>query len=149
MRAFRGMKSFREEASFRTWTYRITANCAATLLAERAKHPHLELDVDVPLAEHRPERNPEAAVTSSDDRRRLARALARLPEPLRLVIVLRDIYDLPHSAIARELAITQSAAKVRLHRARRRMRDSLYEAELATPDGAFVVPPEEGVRRAV
>ena len=52
-------------------------------------------------------------------------ALARLPWRLRQVIVLRDIYDLPHGSIAKELGISEAAAKVRLHRARRRLRELL------------------------
>jgi RNA polymerase sigma-70 factor (ECF subfamily) len=121
------MKGFRGEASFRTWAYRITANCAANFLAERARHPHVELDETAPVAETRSERDPEVVAGSGDDRRRLVAALSRLPEPLRLVVVLRDVYDLPQAVVARELGISQSAAKVRLHRARRRLRDSLYE----------------------
>jgi RNA polymerase sigma-70 factor (ECF subfamily) len=42
------------------------------------------------------------------------------------VVVLRDIYDLPHESIAAELGISESAAKVRLHRARRRLREHLF-----------------------
>ncbi len=41
-------------------------------------------------------------------------------------MVLRDVYDLPHEAIAAELGISESAAKVRLHRARRRLRERLF-----------------------
>jgi RNA polymerase sigma-70 factor, ECF subfamily len=41
-------------------------------------------------------------------------------------VVLRDIYDLPHEAIAAELGISETAAKVRLHRARKKLRDDLY-----------------------
>ena len=44
--------------------------------------------------------------------------------------MLRDVYDLPHEAIAAELGISVSAAKVRLHRARRRLREDLF----ARPD---------------
>jgi DNA-directed RNA polymerase specialized sigma24 family protein len=40
--------------------------------------------------------------------------------------VLRDVYDLSHDAIAEELGITEAAAKVRLHRARRRLRERLF-----------------------
>ena len=46
------------------------------------------------------------------------------------MVVLRDVYDLPHEAIAAELGISVSAAKVRLHRARRRLREDLF----ARPD---------------
>jgi RNA polymerase sigma-70 factor (ECF subfamily) len=42
------------------------------------------------------------------------------------VVVLRDVYDLPHEAIAAELGISETAAKVRLHRARKRLRADLY-----------------------
>ena len=42
------------------------------------------------------------------------------------MVVLRDIYDLPHEAIAAELGISESAAKVRLHRARRKLREDLF-----------------------
>jgi RNA polymerase sigma-70 factor (ECF subfamily) len=45
---------------------------------------------------------------------------------LRAVVVLRDVYDLPHEAIAAELGISESAAKVRLHRARKKLRESLF-----------------------
>ena len=41
-------------------------------------------------------------------------------------MVLRDVYDMPHEAIAAELGITEAAAKVRLHRARRRLREQLF-----------------------
>ena len=53
-------------------------------------------------------------------------ALADLPPRLRAVVVLRDVYDLPHEAIAAELGISVSAAKVRLHRARHRLRARLF-----------------------
>ena len=45
---------------------------------------------------------------------------------LRAVVVLRDVYDLPHEAIAAELGISESAAKVRLHRARKKLRENLF-----------------------
>ena len=38
-----------------------------------------------------------------------------------------DVYGLSHEAIAEELGISVAAAKVRLHRARRKLRDVLYE----------------------
>ena len=53
-------------------------------------------------------------------------ALEDLPSKLRQVVVLRDIYDLPHEAIAAELGISETAAKVRLHRARKKLREDLF-----------------------
>jgi RNA polymerase sigma-70 factor (ECF subfamily) len=125
LRAYRGLRRFRGDAQFTTWLYRITANCSANLLAKRARHRTETLTDDEPLIDLRPEIDPEYRLAASDERARVASALAQLPWRLRQVIVLRDIYDLAHGAIAKELGITEAAAKVRLHRARRRLRDLL------------------------
>jgi RNA polymerase sigma-70 factor, ECF subfamily len=45
------------------------------------------------------------------------------------VLVLKDVYGLSHEAISEETGISVSAAKVRLHRGRKRLRDLLYEAD--------------------
>jgi DNA-directed RNA polymerase specialized sigma24 family protein len=42
-------------------------------------------------------------------------------------VILKDIYGLSHEDIASELGISVAAAKVRLHRARRKLKDMLYE----------------------
>ena len=88
----------------------------------------------------RPEANPEASLDSAVLRDRLQVALRSLPPRLRAVVVLRDVYDLPHEAIASELGISVSAAKVRLHRARRRLREQLYPM----PGETVVVPLDRG-----
>jgi RNA polymerase sigma-70 factor (ECF subfamily) len=125
-RAFRGIKRFRGDAQFSTWMYRITANCAATQLGKRTKHRHEELLDTDPVVDERPEADPVGQADAGALRDELAEALRDLPPRLRSVIVLRDIYDLPHEAIAAELGITESAAKVRLHRARRKLRERLF-----------------------
>ena len=126
LRAYRGLKRFRGDAQFTTWLYRITANCASTHLGRRTKHRHEELLEDSPIAESNPDYDPEARSDASALRERLNVALRDLPPRLRAVVVLRDVYDLPHEAIAAELGISESAAKVRLHRARRKLREHLY-----------------------
>lgn len=126
LRAFRSIKRFRGDARFSTWMYRITANCASTHLARRAKGRHEELSDDEPVTDPRPEVDPESVAEAGALRDRVTDALAELPPRLRAVVVLRDIYDLPHGAIASELGITEAAAKVRLHRARRKLRERLF-----------------------
>jgi RNA polymerase sigma-70 factor, ECF subfamily len=126
LRAFRGIKRFRGDARFSTWMYRITANCAATYLSKRTKNRTEELSDDEPVADTRPEIDPEAVAEAGMLRDRVTEALGELPPRLRAVVVLRDVYDLPHEAIASELGITEAAAKVRLHRARRKLRERLY-----------------------
>jgi RNA polymerase sigma-70 factor (ECF subfamily) len=140
LRAYRGLRRFRGEARFTTWLYRITANCCHTLIARRARQRHEPLADEEPVADPRPDHDPEWRVWAGEERAAVTRALAGLPVRLRQVIVLRDIYDLPHSAIAGQLGITEAAAKVRLHRARRRLRED-FDRALA---GA---PPADGRRR--
>jgi len=125
-RAFRGLKRFRGDAQFSTWMYRITANCAATHLGKRNRHRHEELKDSDPIADERPSADPELQADATALRDRLTVALEGLPPKLRQVVVLRDIYDLPHEAIAAELGISETAAKVRLHRARKKLREDLF-----------------------
>jgi RNA polymerase sigma-70 factor (ECF subfamily) len=126
LRAYRGLKRFRGEAQFTTWLYRITSNCAATHLGKRSRHRHEEIDEEVGADDLRVAANPEASLEAAALRDRLQVALLGLPPRLRAVVVLRDVYDLPHESIAAELGISVSAAKVRLHRARRRLREDLF-----------------------
>ena len=126
LRAHRGLKRFRGDAQFSTWLHRITANCAATLLSRRGRFRHDPLPEDGAIADTYVLRDPSAQADVESLRGELQTALLELPDKLRTVVVLRDIYDLPHEAIARELGISETAAKVRLHRARKRLRERLY-----------------------
>lgn len=127
LRAWRGIGKFRGEAQFSTWLYRITANAAATHVNRRRRQRTEPIDEIFEPADLRPEVQPAAAAESAESLERISGALDELPSKLRSVIVLKDVYGLPHEAIADELGITVAAAKVRLHRARRRLRDLLYE----------------------
>lgn len=126
LRAFRAIKRFRGDAQIGTWLYRITSNTAITLLQRRRKTDHDELHSDALVRDESNERNPEERAENADIRTQLLAALSALPAKLRSVIVLRDIYDLSHDAIAEQLGISEAAAKVRLHRARQKLRDQLF-----------------------
>ena len=133
LRAYRGLKRFRGDAQFTTWLYRITANCANTHLGKRRRRRTEPLPDDLALVDINPERDPAARADATLLRDRLEVALDDLPPKLRAVVVLRDVYDLPHEAIAAELGISESAAKVRLHRARRKLREQVFPGRPATP----------------
>jgi RNA polymerase sigma-70 factor (ECF subfamily) len=125
IRAWRGIGKFRGEAQFSTWMYRITANAATTHVKRRRRHRAESLDDVAEPSDTRIESQPAAMAESAASLDRLAAALDELPPKLRSVVVLKDVYDLPHESIADELGISVTAAKVRLHRARRRLRDVL------------------------
>jgi RNA polymerase sigma-70 factor (ECF subfamily) len=126
LRAYRALGRFRGDAGFSTWLYRITANCAATHRSRAVRHRHLPIDDDVIVIDSHPGSDPERLSEAASLRRELETALAALPPRLRAVVVLRDVYDLPHGAIAAELGISETAAKVRLHRARKKLRAALF-----------------------
>lgn len=126
LRAYRGLPRFRGDSQFTTWMYRVTANCAATHLQRRARHRHDVLPDAAELIDLRTDVDPELRADASDLRARLLVALEQLPPKLRAVVVLRDVYEMSHEAIATELGISGTAAKVRLHRARHKLRSELY-----------------------
>jgi RNA polymerase sigma-70 factor (ECF subfamily) len=128
LRAWKGLPRFRGDAQFTTWMYRITANTAYTVVKRRRRHRAESLDamLEDPVELH-PGAQPEDAAESAALLERLAVGLDELPPKLRVLVVLKDIYGLSHEEIAEELGISVPAAKVRLHRGRKRLRDLLYE----------------------
>ena len=133
LRAYRGLRRFRGEAQFSTWLYRITANCASTTVQRRTRNRHEELDDETYVADERPDFDPQIQAEGQLERDRVSAAVADLPDRLRAVVVLRDVYDLPHEAIAAELGISEAAAKVRLHRARKKLRERLFPMRTDPP----------------
>lgn len=129
LRAWRSIGRFRGDSQFSTWMYRIAANCAATTTSRRRRHRTEPLDENVDRPDVTPSGRPDLVAEGSADLDRIARALEELPSRLRAVVVLKDVYDLPHAVIADELGISNAAAKVRLHRGRRRLRELLSEDE--------------------
>ena len=126
VRAFRSLRKFRGDARFSTWLHRITANSASTYMGRRQRDSrHDDIDTVIDLADRREANDPEFALQNLAVGQRLRRALDNLPERLRNVVVLRDVHGMSHREIAEELEISEAAAKVRLHRARARLRDGL------------------------
>jgi len=126
LRAYRALPKFRGESQFSTWMYRVTANCASTQMQRRGRHRHANLPETDELIDLRSDYNPELRAEAGELRSRLLVALDTLPPKLRAVVVLRDVYEMSHEDIASELGISTTAAKVRLHRARHRLRSELF-----------------------
>lgn len=133
LRAFRSLHKFRGDARFTTWLYRITVNCAATHLGRRERHRHAHLNEEIHAPDEQLGNNPEAYADAWVWQEKLKKSLAVLPARQRAVVVLHDVYAWTHDEIAKELKITQTASKVRLHRGRKRLRDLMYpERSVAT-----------------
>jgi RNA polymerase sigma-70 factor (ECF subfamily) len=149
VRAFRGLRRFRGDAAFSTWLYRIATNCALTLRTRRNRLRCDELTVDLVTTD--PDADPCLRAEASSLRLSVDRALQRMPTRLRDVFVLREVYDLSHREIADRLGISESATKVRLHRARQTLRRLLHlredddHRELADPEAAAGTTDAAGV----
>ena len=127
LRAWKGIGKFRGDAAFSTWLYRITANAAASHVQRRRRHRAEPFGDGFEPVDTRAEQLVSQGAESAESLDRIAVALDDLPAKLRSVVVLKDVYGMSHEAIADELGITVAAAKVRLHRARRKLRDVLYD----------------------
>ncbi len=128
VRAWRALPKFRGEAQFSTWLHRITVNVAWTTQRRARRHRADSIDE----LQWEPEANglsPELAGEAADLRPRLVAALDSLPATNRAVVVLKDIHDWSHGEIASHLGITVTAAKVRLHRGRKKLRDLLFDID--------------------
>jgi RNA polymerase sigma factor (sigma-70 family) len=126
IRAWRALPKFRGDAAFSTWVHRITVNTAWTMRSRAKRNAADPLDEIGDVADTdwlTPERAGETAML----RDALRRALGRLPEVHRTLVVLKDVEGWSHGEIASILGISVTAAKVRLHRAHVRLREYLKE----------------------
>jgi RNA polymerase sigma-70 factor (ECF subfamily) len=141
-RAFAAISDFRGEAGIATWLTRIVLNEAHGRL--RSRRPTVELDaVEAAQEAGGPgggqvlnfpnmskSGDPEADAARAQIRRLLERAVDDLPEPFRLVFILREVEELSAEETAVHLGLKVETVKTRLHRARRRLREAL-DAQLA------------------
>ena len=126
VRAWRALGKFRGDAQFSTWMHRIVVNTAWTAKRRQGRHRHSPIDDFADMLEATGQ-TPDEAAAQRELRGLLSEAVQTLPWPQRSVLVLKDVYGWSHQEIADELGISVTAAKVRLHRARRRLQVFLEE----------------------
>jgi RNA polymerase sigma-70 factor, ECF subfamily len=125
VRAFAGLEGFRGEARFGTWLARIVIN--ESLQCVRRRRPTTEIDlvadspslnaqiIPFPTAGH--ESDPEAALAQSEIRALLERAIDRLPDGFREVLIAKLIEGMSVDEAADAFAILPQTVKTRLFRA--------------------------------
>ncbi|MFP5351965.1 MAG: RNA polymerase sigma factor [Actinomycetota bacterium] len=130
LKAWRGLSGFRGDAMFETWLYRVASNSALSKHRGRRRRQSHEAGVqDDVLTELPASGSVEAIAGARIEVRALEAALARLPEQHRTAVVLRDVYGMSIEEIATQLAISETAAKVRVHRARKKLKQLIFEGE--------------------
>jgi RNA polymerase sigma-70 factor, ECF subfamily len=127
LQAFVHIRSFRRDAQFRTWLFRIAINQCYNFLKSRKKFGD-PLDVDeVYLAAEDP--SPEGDLVAQDDRRRLYEALERLPAKQRAVITLKVEQGLSYQEISQVLGGTAGAARVNYCQALKTLKKQLQSED--------------------
>jgi RNA polymerase sigma-70 factor (ECF subfamily) len=137
MQIVRRLGSFRAESSFSTWLFRVTANEALMLMRSRRRHRARVVEgldweelATLPSVNDNEIVQVDAGVANRERDSRVRDALKELPEDYRDVVVAHYHLDLGLQEIADKLAITESAVRSRLHRARTRLRTLLERDEV-------------------
>jgi RNA polymerase sigma-70 factor (ECF subfamily) len=123
VRAFEHLATFRGEAAFSTWLIRIALHEAWARTRRGRRFVALDPEREAAIATTATE--PEAAAASGELRTALERAVAALRPHERTVFLLREVEGLTTAETADALELSESAVKVRLHRAKARLRGDL------------------------
>jgi len=138
---FRKIEGFEGRAALGSWLYRVTANAA--LLKRRGKRAELEVSLEEQLPTYRTDghregdrsflladwsETPEEILLTGDSRKTLERALDRLPDHYRAIVVLREVEGFDNEEVAKILGESVPTVKSRLHRARMALREELTRA---------------------
>lgn len=129
VKVFRGISSFQNNCSLKTWIYRIALN---TVLNEkrrwyqRLKDRFLGLEG---ISSHHMDSvpGPELSLTMDERTRRVHLALRKLHPGHRAILVLRDLEGLSYQEIAAALDLPLGTVKSRLARARQEMKNEVKD----------------------
>lgn len=119
VRAWTKLETFRGDASFGTWLYRLAVNLILSRrkTLRRRRERHLEGDEVLSRLSARRE-HPGMAMDFET-------AIQKLPEGARRVFVLYEVEGYPHAEIAELMGISLGTSKSQLHRARMMLREHL------------------------
>ena len=124
VRAYRGLATFKGQAAFTTWLYRIGVNQCLNRVAKRTMR--LER-LDEAQAEHTQGESADGSLLREERAARVRRAIAQLPAKQRATLILRAYHDLPHDEIARIVGGSVGSAKTNFFHALANLRKLLEQ----------------------
>ncbi len=139
IRAYGALASFRQDASFLTWLYKIASNLCIDQLRSRKTRSALSLDSEreegrEPANENRCNAPEDMAVRGAVQEV-VHHAIQNLPERYRQVVVMRHLQDMSVEEIATALDLPTGTVKTHLFRAREMLRGRLRPALEMEADG--------------
>ncbi len=135
LKAYKNFDSLRPDSNLKAWLTRVLTNTFINQYRRRkVRHRSQELyepdwmndRVNSNWAREAAKR-PGQQVIDRFVRDKLSEAVAELPEPYRQVLILADVEELAYKEVAETLEIPIGTVMSRLHRARRKLRESLSE----------------------
>lgn len=120
IRAWEKMGTFRGDAAFGTWLYRLGVNTILGLRSKRTRRQDRVVLAEDEVLEAAP-----ARPSGSHEAMDIERAMRRIPDGARDVFVLHDVEGFRHEEIASMLSINIGTSKSQLHRARMLLRRHL------------------------
>jgi len=139
VRAFAHLDQFEKRAQFGAWLTRIAVNEALARLRKQQRTQPLaddggEGEYAMPTNYRS---NPEEHTSNAELGRILEETLLSLPEQYRAVVMLRDVEEMSTAETAEALGLTEENVKVRLHRGRAILRESISDRVGTTAREAF------------
>lgn len=132
VRVYQHCGEFDGERRFTTWLYTIASNLARDRLRWRARHPVVSLDAEEPASDQSlrdalPDNGADPAdhVEAKERGNLVRQAIAKLPEELRLPLILAAYEDHSHAEIGAILSCSSKAVEMRIYRARHELRRQL------------------------
>ena len=129
LRAFRFSHRFQPGTHLRAWLFQILRNTFFTFYRIRDREAAVAEDGvpdwDAPMFHDAPDEDSRATETHTD----LERAMRRLPEEFRTVLLLAEVEGLPLEEVARVMSCPVGTVKSRIFRAKERLRGLLRDYE--------------------
>ena len=120
VQVFRSLGRFRGDAAFTTWLHRVAVTTCINGMRRLNRHRIREADLDEAVQHHAA-----SDPLAPDLRDALHRAIAELPEGLRITLVMHELEGYTHAEIADSTGVTEGTSKRRLFDARARLRESM------------------------
>jgi RNA polymerase sigma-70 factor (ECF subfamily) len=160
VKVFRGVSGFHGESSLRTWIYRIALREASNQRRWWTRHKQQEVPIEQEITEFDsnspvrlkemlvdPSESPFDVAVHEENRARVEAALARVPEPFRTTLILRDIEGFVYEEVAELQGVNLGTVKSRLVRGRAWLKGLLKADKQATAAHAgFEMPLGEEAR---
>ena len=134
IRAFNSIKTFRNDASFSSWMYKIVKNVFLDRRKVSIKHQHVSIDEKIQTEDGGIQRDPkddsatpEEELMLKEKSRMFMEMLSTLPEHHRIAIVLYHMNGLGYEEIAKITDTPIGTVKSRINRARATIYEKLKE----------------------